>query len=73
MEDLPAYKRLAMELIELLISVGLMSSVMPQMPEDVQQNWDEKIEGMILWARQQTGEVQQFGEAYDEEDEEAGT
>lgn len=36
-------------------------------PEEVQNNWDEKVEGIKEWAESQIVEIQQFGEAFDSE------
>jgi len=42
-----------------------MDSVIGQYPEDVQRNWDERLEAIRDWALIQTEEVQSFAEARD--------
>ena len=59
-------RELAGDLMGLAVNVGLIWSVMPQLPEHVQEGFTEKIESIREWVRQQTFEVQEFGSAYDE-------
>jgi hypothetical protein len=54
--------------MELMVSMGLVGSVMGNYPEEVQANWTERMEKYTEWANNQVEEVQQFGQAYDEED-----
>jgi hypothetical protein len=61
------FKLLASTLAELTVHVGLMSSVANNWPENVQDNWTDKVDGMIERAEQDIREVQQFAEAFDED------
>jgi hypothetical protein len=53
----------------LLINLGLISSVIGQYPEHVQEGFKERLENTERWAQEQTEEAQSFGEAYDDETE----
>jgi hypothetical protein len=44
-----------------------MSSIANNWPDDVQENWSDKVDGMIARAEQDIQEVQQFAEAFDED------
>jgi hypothetical protein len=58
------------ELFTLCINIGIIASVMPQYPAHVQENWREKLSMLTAYAGQQIEEIQAFGEAYDEAEEE---
>ena len=62
-----AFRGLAADLAELTIHVGLMGSVAPNWPEEVRQNWSERIEGMRKWAGEQILEIQHFAESFDDD------
>lgn len=52
-------------LLALIIHLALMDMVMDQYPEHAQEAWSERLEGIEEAARQEAGEIQQFGEAFD--------
>lgn len=53
--------------IELLVTVNMMASVMPRYPEEVQDNFAEKVAMLCADIRKATGEFQDFGESWDTE------
>jgi hypothetical protein len=59
-------RELSADLVDLAVNVGIMGSVMDRYPQEVQDNWDERIAEIRSWVQDQTGQIQQFGEAYDE-------
>lgn len=59
------FKGLALDLLEITIHVGMMGSVVPSWPPDVQENWDERVKWMREWANTQILEIQAFAESYD--------
>jgi hypothetical protein len=68
--DLPRHDELFNELcvatMELTVNVGIISSIADRWPEEVQDNWCDKLEEAITWARRQMGEVQEFATSWDE-------
>jgi hypothetical protein len=52
--------------IEMLVTVGLMGSVMYRYPQHVQENFREKIVELTANIREVTTEFVDFGEAYDD-------
>jgi hypothetical protein len=64
--ELPLMQQVVIALAELGWNAGIMgAAVMHQMPEDVQANWDERLEYIRDWSYAQTGEIQAFAEAFD--------
>jgi hypothetical protein len=61
-----AYSEMCMAFMELMVSMGLLGSIMDRYPEDVQENFDERVTRYTEWARRQTAEIQEFGESWDE-------
>lgn len=59
---------LSLAVIELAVHVMLFDSVSAQWPLVVQENWQERMDQIILRLQQETNELQQFGEAFDEEE-----
>lgn len=60
-------RELSGDLVELAVNIGLMGSVMPQMPDEVQENFVERVTEIREWVREQTRQIQEFGSAYDPE------
>lgn len=56
-------------LFTLCLNLGLVASVMDQFPEHVQEGFVERLGIIKEWAEEQIEEVQSFGEAYDEKEE----
>jgi hypothetical protein len=52
-------------MMELVVHVGLMNSVAGRWPEEVQENWDEKVRAIRERAEQEIVEIQEFAEFYD--------
>jgi hypothetical protein len=51
--------------IDLLISVGMISAIMPQMPAHVKENFQEHVQSLTNHLRNVTDETQFYGEAFD--------
>jgi predicted secreted protein len=62
------FRDLVYNCAELTVHVGMVGSIAHRWPDQVQENWREKLQGMIEWANQQIEEVQQFAEAFDPND-----
>jgi hypothetical protein len=58
-------------LFNLCLNLGLISSVIGQYPEHVQEGFTERLIMIDRWAEEQIEEAQSFGEAYDDQTEEA--
>jgi len=58
-------------LFQLCLNLGLVASVIDQYPEHVQEGFTEKLSLIKHYAEGQIEEVQAFGEAYDNGEEEA--
>jgi hypothetical protein len=52
--------------IDLIVSVGILASVMGRFPPEVEENFVEKIENLSILIREETAEFHLFGEALDE-------
>ena len=65
-DDGHVYSSMCNAFMELMVSMGLMGSIMDRYPEDVRENWDERMVRYTEWARRQTEEIQSFGESWDE-------
>lgn len=50
---------------ELTFNAGIMDSVSANFPENVQANWEERLEAIRDWALIQTEEIQSFAESWD--------
>jgi len=61
-----AKSKLAVTSIDLLVTVGLIGSVMNRYPEEVQENFVEKIEAISDRLVQEMMEFTAFGEALDD-------
>jgi len=61
-----ARKALNEACINLLVTIGLVASVMDRFPEDVQENFTEKINEFRETVHMVTNEFVDFGEAYDD-------
>jgi len=53
-------------LAELMVHIGLMSSIAEKWPEEVQENWDQKVRQIQRRAEKEIREIQSFAEYYDE-------
>jgi len=53
--------------VELMVSIGLLGSIIHQYPEEVQENFRERIQRYTAWADRQQGEVTRFGETWDDQ------
>jgi len=60
------WRELVLTAAELVVNLGLMSSVMGQYPEHVREGLDERMTHMVGVMEQEIIAVQDFGEAYDE-------
>lgn len=65
-EEEAARKQLNEACIGLLVTIGLIASVMERFPVDVQENFAEKINEFRVTVEQVTGEFIDFGQAYDD-------
>ena len=61
-----ARSRLNTVAVDLLVTVGLIGSIMNRYPEEVQENFADKIEGLVEHLVKEQGEFTEFGEALDE-------
>jgi hypothetical protein len=61
-----ARKMLGEACINLLVTIGLVASVMDRFPADVQENFTEKINEFRDTVHQVTGEFIDFGVAFDD-------
>jgi hypothetical protein len=59
-------RELSADLVDLAVNAGIMGSIMNRYPLEVQEGWDERIAEIRSWVQDQTRQIQQFGEAYDE-------
>ena len=59
-------RELCADLVDLAVNAGIMGSIMNRYPLEVQEGWDERIAEIRSWVQDQTRQIQQFGEAYDE-------
>jgi len=50
-----------------MVHIGLMSSVAERWPEDVQENWDQRVTQIRRRAERDIREIQGFAEYYDED------
>lgn len=64
--EITRYRALVITAAELLVNVGLMDSVSSNWPEVVRENWEEKVDSLILRLQQEMEEVQSFAEAFDD-------
>lgn len=60
------FHELTIIVVEMVVNIGIMNSIMGQMPEHVQENWLERMRIVRDSAYSMTKEVQDFGEAFDE-------
>jgi hypothetical protein len=60
-----SFRELTHEVMELLISIGIISSVAGRWPEEVQDSWENRISDLRDYARNQTTEAQLFASSYD--------
>jgi hypothetical protein len=59
------FNAMCVSLLNLMVSVGLMNSVMGQYPEEVQEAWGERMSEYEQWADRQTMEIQLYAEHWD--------
>lgn len=59
------FRQLTADLAELAVNAGLVNSVIGHYPEEVQNNWDEKLAEIRRWANNEILEIQSFAEAFD--------
>jgi len=65
-EEVEARQQLNEACINLLVTIGLVASVMERFPVDVQENFAEKINEFRDTVHQVTGEFIDFGQSYDD-------
>lgn len=65
--ELTPYEQLALRSSELAINAWLMGAAASGWPLVVQEQWDERIEGLIGKLEQEIREIQAFAEAFDED------
>ena len=61
-----AFREVSATLAELMVHIGLMSSIAEKWPEEVQENWDQKVRQIQRRAEKEIREIQSFAEYYDE-------
>jgi len=59
------FKDIAMAGAELAVTVGIVEAAIDEAPDEVKENFEEKIDGAIAYIHSEILEFQQFGEAYD--------
>lgn len=55
---------------ELAVTVGIVEAAVKnndETPDEVKENFDDKVDGIVEYLNEQILEFQQFGEAYDDE------
>jgi hypothetical protein len=62
------FQDLCGNVMELCVNVGLFNAVASNWPPQIQENWNQKIHGMIEWVQGEITEVQSFAEFFDDED-----
>lgn len=60
-----AHRELRINSIDLLVNVGIISSLMPRWPEDVQENWIDELRQMSERLDDMTRTAQEFASALD--------
>jgi hypothetical protein len=70
--DLTSYQKLCLATGELLAHVGLMGCAMPSFPEQVREAWEERVEAITEDINNEIANIQNFGEAHDEEASDGG-
>lgn len=64
--ELPLMQQVVIALAELGWNAGIMgAAVMQHMPDEIQANWEERLEYLRDWSYAQTIEIQAFAEAFD--------
>lgn len=61
------FKEVCHDLVHLMVMMGLLGSVIHQYPEEVQENFRERLSMVSEWANSQSDELQSFGESWDED------
>lgn len=56
---------LSMAVADCLVSVGLISSIIEHFPDEVQDNFEEKISELVVVLRREIDEFTEFGSALD--------
>jgi hypothetical protein len=64
--EITRYRALVITAAELLVNVGIMQSVADQWPLVVQENWEERLDSLILKLQHEMEEIQGFAEAFDD-------
>ncbi len=59
------FKDVCSTAMELCVNMGLFCTVSPHWPEEVRQNWEERMKTVNVWLHGQIEEVQSFAEAFD--------
>jgi hypothetical protein len=52
--------------MDMLVSVGIIDSISPRWPDEVIEQWHDKIEAARLVVNRITNEVQEFASAWDD-------
>ena len=65
-DEVEARQHLNEACINLLVTIGLVASVMDRFPQDVQENFTEKINEFRDTVHQATGEFIDFGQSFDD-------
>jgi hypothetical protein len=60
-----AHRELRISSIDLLVNVGIISSLMPRWPEDVQRNWVDEVQQMTEKLDDMIRTAQEFASALD--------
>lgn len=62
------YRDVAMASVELAVTIGIIEAALDQgAPDDVKENFVEKVDALVEHLHSEVIEFQQFGEAYDDE------
>lgn len=67
-EELTPYQMLCLRVGELLVHAGLIGAAMHEsehFPEEVKENWEEKMDGIMQFLDTQIEEIQAFGSYFD--------
>jgi hypothetical protein len=59
------FKDVAIAGSELAITIGIIEAALDEAPDEVKENFDEKVQAVTEYLHGEILEFQQFGEAYD--------
>ena len=65
MPDEDEFRELCGDVMEMVVTVGMVDSVSERWPDDVQESWAERVQMIRKSLQQHTEEVHQFATSYD--------